>query len=126
MKNCRRCKELKEPSEFVKNKAFKSGIDTICLVCNRITSKEGRKGKRKQTRKQSSTAYRDVIIDFLIKRDGFNCSFCNGSLEDSKIQINHIIPVALGGQDVMENLNLAHSTCNEQDGLRVRKQSHGY
>lgn len=35
MKICRDCKQEKQESEFIKNKAFKSGLDTLCILCNR-------------------------------------------------------------------------------------------
>lgn len=33
-RTCRDCKETKESSLFVKNKAFSHGVDTLCLKCN--------------------------------------------------------------------------------------------
>lgn len=47
IKSCRICKDFKETSLFVKSKAFKSGLDTICLDCSRQKVMEWRKsGKR--------------------------------------------------------------------------------
>lgn len=82
--------------------------------------------KVKSNRKNMTQSYREILIDFLVRRDGFICGICNQSLENSKIEINHIIPVALGGKDVMENINLAHPNCNSLHGLEVRRQIHGY
>lgn len=46
-KCCRVCKEYKPLSLFVKSKAYKSGVDTICLECSRQRVKEWRSlGKR--------------------------------------------------------------------------------
>jgi len=77
-------------------------------------------------RKSISSGYRDIIISFLIERDGFVCGMCGESLEDSKIHIDHIIPVALGGVDVMSNVRLTHATCNMDQALSIRKEKHGY
>ena len=96
---------------------------------NRAHSKAWRRipGNRKQSsHKQSSKSYRDIIIDHLIKRDGLVCGICNKSLENTPLHINHIIPVALGGPCTMDNVNLTHSTCNIQEGLKVRIQVQGY
>ena len=50
MKSCRICGIEKENEFFVKNKTFKSGIDTICLDCSREKVKLWRaKGKRNTT-----------------------------------------------------------------------------
>ena len=112
---------------MVHNKAFKDGIDTICLDCSRQKVKEWRKHNKRpvSNRKQSSTSYRSIIIDFLIKRDGFICGFCKESLEGQPIHINHITPVALGGLDIMENINLAHESCNVKDAQRVIRKLNG-
>ena len=83
-------------------------------------------GTKRGVRKSGSQTYRDVIIDFLIKRDGLKCGFCDESLEGSLLHIDHTIPVALGGQDIMENLRLAHPACNLKQSVAIRKQIHGY
>jgi len=110
---------------MVHNKASKGGIDTICLDCSRTKVKEWRKrnpGSPHGKRHQISSGWRNIIIDFLIKRDGFVCGLCNESLEGANIHINHIIPVALHGLDVMENVNLTHASCNIQDGQRIKSE----
>ena len=129
MKVCRICHKEKPVKQFVSNKAFKDGRDTICLECSRDKVKAWRKqnphvphGKRKSI----SSGYRDIITSFLIERDGFVCGMCGESLEDSKIHIDHIIPVALGGVDIMSNVRLTHATCNMDQALSIRKEKHGY
>ena len=77
-------------------------------------------------RPQRTSEYRQVIVSFLIARDGLVCGFCGETLEDSKIHIDHIIPVALGGLNVMSNLRLAHPTCNLKDAHKIRKITSGY
>lgn len=61
MKSCRNCFEEKEENLFVKNKAYSSGIDTICLKCSRQRVKQWRKEnpeKRKlQSQKESKKDY---------------------------------------------------------------------
>lgn len=129
MKICRDCKIEKPEKQFVTNKAFKSGRDTLCLECNRRRVKEYRKqnpniphGKRSG----GSLEYRSVIVSYLTARDGFTCGFCGETLEDSKIHIDHIVPVALGGKHLMDNLRLAHAKCNMEQALTIRKEKHGY
>jgi 5-methylcytosine-specific restriction endonuclease McrA len=128
MKLCRICQQSKEIEDFVKSKKFKSGYDTICLSCSRNKVKEYRKKNKKphSKRKSISGGYRDIIVDFLIKRDGLICGMCRESLEGSEFHIDHIIPVALGGKDIMENVRLTHPKCNLSQSNLIRKQSHGY
>lgn len=94
---------------------------------NRKHIKEWRKRtKTPHSNRNITKGYRNIIIDYLIKRDGLICGICKQSLENSKIHINHIIPVALGGQDIMDNVNLAHEKCNISQSNDIRKQSQGY
>ena len=129
LKECRDCKEIKSLDYFVNNHVFKDGKDTLCNPCNRKRVHADRKKTKRphnKNRKQSSIIYREIIIDFLVKRDGFNCMLCGQTLENRIIHIDHIDPVALGGAHIMENVRLAHSTCNEEDALDIRTRSCGY
>lgn len=129
-KQCRDCKEIKLLAEFIKNKKLKSGIDSLCLVCNRKRVKEDKKKtkRRHSSKKRPSTPniYREIILSSLIERDGFNCGICHKSLEGSALHFDHIIPVALGGKHILSNIQLTHANCNLKDALKIRKISHGF
>ena len=56
---------------------------------------------------------RRIIIDSIIKRDGEHCAFCNKKIESGeKIDIDHKIPTAKGGKDIIDNLRITHSQCH--------------
>lgn len=48
----------------------------------------------------------------VLRRDGHTCRYCGASAPDVKIQVDHVIPVALGGTDTPENLVAACADCN--------------
>lgn len=77
-------------------------------------------------RKQRGREYREVIVFYLINRDGLLCWRCQNEMDGNDITIDHVIPVALGGANRMENLKLAHKYCNFCFGMVVRKKLHGY
>lgn len=52
MKQCRDCKKLKSLDCFLKNKGFKSGIDTLCKECNRERVKAWKKKNPEKRRAQ--------------------------------------------------------------------------
>ena len=54
MKTCRDCKEEKEESYFIKNKGFSTGVDTLCLKCNRKRVKLWRKENPEKRAMQQS------------------------------------------------------------------------
>jgi len=93
MKSCRVCNIEKPRTDFVRNKAFSSGFDTICLICSREKVKQWRKNnpeKRKlQLKRESGKDYnhnkhlkatygisRDVYLEMFNKQNGC-CAICN-------------------------------------------------
>lgn len=107
MKICRICSNEKETSLFVKSKAFKSGVDSICLDCSRQKVKEWRQknpDKRKlQTQRESGKDYnhnkhlkatygitRAEYLDMFSKQNGC-CKICGShQLEHSKrLAVDH-------------------------------------
>lgn len=55
----------------------------------------------------------------VIARDGYLCGLCGGEVEPDDVHIDHIVPIARGGRDALENLQVAHSRCNLRKGARV-------
>lgn len=50
----------------------------------------------------------------LYAAQGGDCALCGGAMEYEDANIDHIIPVALGGTNRFNNLQLAHSLCNRR------------
>ena len=60
------------------------------------------------------------IRRFVLERDGRHCGICDQDIADEEpIDIDHIHPVALGGTDNPDNLQVAHASCNRSKGARV-------
>lgn len=57
---------------------------------------------------------RQAVID----RDGYICGLCGGDVQPDDIHIDHIKPKIMGGLDRLDNLQVAHSTCNLRKGAR--------
>jgi len=63
-------------------------------------------------------------ITQLLARDGDKCPICqtvlNRKIIDNKdpmyITFDHIVPLSLGGLDLIQNIRLAHQKCNRQRG----------
>jgi len=82
--------------------------------------------KRNPQPSRITKGYRNMIVDFLLKRDGLVCGICSKPLEGSKYHINHIKAHALGGPDILENVNLTHPECNMAQSIAIRQEKHGY
>lgn len=55
----------------------------------------------------------------IIARDGLVCGICGGNVEPDDVHIDHIIPASKGGSDNDDNLQVAHSRCNQLKHNRV-------
>jgi hypothetical protein len=55
----------------------------------------------------------------VIKRDDATCYLCHRRLELDEITIDHVTPPSRGGNDAIENLKVACSTCNSIKGSRL-------
>jgi 5-methylcytosine-specific restriction endonuclease McrA len=59
-------------------------------------------------------------------RDGWVCQLCNAQVDRSTVwpdgmslSIDHVVPISLGGDDVISNVQTAHLACNIRKGNRV-------
>ena len=57
--------------------------------------------------------------DTVIERDAGICQLCGDPVADDDVHIDHITPVSLGGRNEINNLQVAHSTCNLRKGNRI-------
>lgn len=48
----------------------------------------------------------------ILRRDGFACRYCGAKADEAELQVDHVLPVALGGGDEAENLVTACADCN--------------
>lgn len=46
----------------------------------------------------------------VLRRDGFTCRYCHA--QDKPLEVDHVVPVSLGGSDKPENLVAACHDCN--------------
>lgn len=69
---------------------------------------EWNKPKKKQKRKKYSTEVRRMIYN---NADG-RCQLCGRKIMFSDATMDHVIPLALGGEDSVSNLQLACKVCN--------------
>jgi RNA-directed DNA polymerase len=62
----------------------------------------------------------------LAKKNQFKCRICNQSLVgEESLETNHIVPRLIGGEDVYDNLELLHTSCNIQHYQLLKKYGEG-
>ena len=55
----------------------------------------------------------------VLKRDRFTCSYCGRTPPEALLEVDHIIPVAAGGSDDIDNLTTACWDCNRGKSDRL-------
>ena len=66
------------------------------------------KNKPKKQRKHISKSIRHEVF----KRDDYKCVECGASNKETRLHIDHIVPVAQGGSDELDNLQTLCEDCN--------------
>lgn len=62
-----------------------------------------------------------VLRHEVFVRDGYKCLECGATNKDEKLEVDHIIPVAHGGTDELENLQTLCRVCNLAKSHRAWK-----
>jgi 5-methylcytosine-specific restriction endonuclease McrA len=48
----------------------------------------------------------------VVKRDGRKCNLCGYDQDESNLNVDHIMPLALGGSDAVTNLQILCKVCH--------------
>lgn len=85
-----------------------------------------RMDRRRRKARVFQNEIREAVVAYLVERDGWDCSFCGGPLNEPPrlvlgwngrepkggITLDHIVPLARGGLNRLENYRLLHLSCN--------------
>lgn len=120
--------EFSKPYQ-VKGIAVQRGI--YCESCRPIA--QTMRYRLKTVKRQSQTTHANRIAhEQLAERDGLNCYLCNEVIDmalpkTSKYgaTIDHVVPLSRGGLDELDNLKLAHWTCNLAKSNKLVEELNG-
>lgn len=71
-----------------------------------------------QLRRRGVTNGTRVDRDVLFARDEGLCGLCGGTVDPMNFHVDHIVPIAHGGEHSYENTQIAHPDCNCRKGAR--------
>lgn len=130
-KQCIRCDQYLNFSEFYHGK-------NVCKICRRYQIKKwfrdnpfklkayNIKHYVKQKYGEDRGSLTGPQIERLLRRYKSRCGVCRGRFIDGKYQIDHIVPLMLGGRNQIRNLQPVHQFCNAQkskiDGTLIPNQ----
>lgn len=133
-RRCVTCKQVFDLTEFYKARRRTDGLTAECRTCikanytrwckanpDKVRALEGRKRARKRRLPNE-----DILPTVVFERDGWMCKLCDGPLDrDQRAphplspSIDHIVPLAVGGSHLYENVQAAHLGCNVRKGART-------
>lgn len=85
--------------------------DALDLINDHIESVEARfrrKAEKTKDRQYIAKNYDSIFVQ-IGRRDGFHCAACKTTHD---LQIDHVMPLALGGDNQLSNLQLLCASCN--------------
>ena len=56
----------------------------------------------------------DSVRQYVYQRDNFQCQSCGKTHLETKLNIDHIVPLAKGGSNDMSNLQTLCQACNQR------------
>jgi 5-methylcytosine-specific restriction endonuclease McrA len=84
-----------------------------------------RKNRRRRALKRKAKSERYDLAE-IAERDGFTCGICSTPVnmllrrpDRWSPTIDHVVPIAAGGDDTRANVQLAHFGCNSRKGAKV-------
>lgn len=110
-----------------------SRVDVYRRKCDdclsRTRGERRRRGKRRRRAAELGVAHEPYTLTEIAERDRHLCGLCHRRVAMKKAvphpkapTIDHIVPIADGGDDVRSNVQLAHFLCNSLKGIGGTQQ----
>lgn len=74
---------------------------------------------RRRALKKGAPVIEKIDRAAIIERDRNICHLCRLPVEPHDIHLDHVVPLARGGNHTADNLAVAHSLCNARKGARM-------
>jgi 5-methylcytosine-specific restriction endonuclease McrA len=102
------------------------GSIAVCVECRPERRRETRRTKERRRRAALYAAKSEpYTLNEIAERDGYRCQLCGQAVAMGEPvphphapTIDHIVPLAGGGDDTRANIWLAHFLCNVRKGTR--------
>lgn len=88
-----------------------------------LEERAARGARRRRDGRERSRAYAKKAEIF--ERDAGVCYLCGQALDVSDVEIDHVIPLARGGTNDLDNLRVVHPSCNRAKGDRLVGERRG-
>lgn len=132
----RACKDRALKDRLIAERTAARPVDRRCLHCGDPIPQEMRSDAKFCSQKCNSAAHhlkrgngrlghgrrREIERAAIIERDGARCHVCGKKCRPEDIHLDHLVPLAAGGDHSPENLAVACARCNLSRGARGASQ----
>ena len=93
-------------------------VDELVDLCqSKLDEYINKRGERIWQHRTNASGYISGTIRYeVLKRAKYRCELCGISAEDKALEVDHIIPRSLGGEDDLTNFQALCYTCNSMKG----------
>jgi 5-methylcytosine-specific restriction endonuclease McrA len=81
--------------------------------------RKANKNARRRARAFGATEVEEIDSYFVRQRDNELCHLCGRWVSVHDASLDHVVPLAKGGQHTLDNVKLAHKVCNSKKGDRL-------
>lgn len=74
--------------------------------------------QRRRARLVGAANIEEIDRDYIYARDGGKCHICKRKVARDKLNLDHLVPLARGGDHTHANLRVAHKSCNSRMGAQ--------
>ena len=88
------------------------------------TYRKGHPQQRAELERRRRARIAGVIVEAvsaasILSRDKGRCGICGKPVTPEMLTLDHVVPIAMGGEHSYRNLQIAHRRCNERKGARA-------
>jgi len=115
-KQCTKCEEIKDFSEFTKNKSKKNGIESCCKLCSKMRVKEYYKENKNKVL-QYQESYRNINKEKIAKRDK------EYSIKNKEVISKQRKEYRVKNKDMINAKAKIHRALNPDQMIKYRKEN---
>jgi 5-methylcytosine-specific restriction endonuclease McrA len=133
---CSKCLQTKSVEDFYRDASRRDGFETHCKTCSNAIRLQGQRGYRERTKRdvwnklremhhnsrrarKAEAFVEEVDRKVVWERDEGKCQWCGCDVPYKEMHLDHVIPLAKGGEHSYANTQVLCASCNGRKGAKL-------